>query len=130
MKDERTKGERSKALGLVGLLTGLTLLALLPVTLVSPAAADDWTAGDEDRGNDRWGESPDRGEDLRDLMEQALRELEDQLKDTLESIPLYDLPEITEDGDIIIRRLPPLDLDRDRPQRREDADPDIAEISV
>ena len=39
-------------------------------------------------------------------MEQALRHLEDRLKDTLESIPLYDLPEVA------------------------GLDPDIAEISV
>jgi hypothetical protein len=96
------------------------------MSLAGPAAADDWRVGEDDP----WGDKPLRGEELRDLMEQALRELEDQLKDTLESIPLYDLPEITEEGDIIIRRLPPLDLDRDRPQRREDVDPNIAEISV
>jgi hypothetical protein len=81
----------------------------LPAT--APAAADE-RQGD---GQERWGVDPDQAEELRGLMEQALRHLEDRLKDTLESIPLYDLPEITEEGDIIIRRLPPLDLDRDRP---------------
>lgn len=111
-------------------LTGSLLFAaafwIVSLPATAPAAADE-RQGD---GQERWGVEPDQAEELRGLMEQALRHLEDRLKDTLESIPLYDLPEITEEGDIIIRRLPPLDLDRDRPQRHEDLDPDIAEISV
>ncbi len=64
--------------------------AVLPL---SPAAADtdasDWT--DSELGR---------------IIERELDRAFDQLGDALEELPRYSLPEITEDGDIIIRRLP------------------------
>jgi hypothetical protein len=40
------------------------------------------------------------------LAQESLEELLRRLEDFLRSVPLYQAPEITEDGDIIIRRAP------------------------
>lgn len=40
------------------------------------------------------------------MVERELERAFDRLEDVLESMPRYALPEVTEEGDIIIRRLP------------------------
>ena len=63
------------------------------VLSAAPAAADtaasDWT--DTELGR---------------IIERKLDRAFEQLGDALEQLPRYSLPEVTEDGDIIIRRLP------------------------
>ena len=59
------------------------------------------------------------------MIRQELDRVFEQIEGVLESLPRYALPEVTEDGDIIIRRLP----NRPETQRgsREDG-PDIVEL--
>ena len=45
-------------------------------------------------------------QDLKQLIERELDRLRDRLEGALEDLPRYALPEMNEDGDIIIRRLP------------------------
>ena len=86
-------------ISLIALLAGLTLNA-------PTAVATD--------PNDE--ESP--SELAREGMQRMLRALETMI----EAIPQYELPEITEDGDIIIRRRP-------RPER-DAPDPEIEETAI
>ncbi len=79
-------------------LTGLALA-------LSPAAS---AGEDEPRPRD-WSET-----ELGRIIERQLDRAFDRLKETLDELPRYALPEITEEGDIIIRRLP---------RRREDWPP-------
>lgn len=52
--------------------------------------------------------APDRrAGELDRFIERHVDRLVDRLRDVLEEVPRYSLPEVTEDGDIIIRRLPP-----------------------
>ncbi len=53
-----------------------------------------------------------RDEDPRELALQGLERLMQAFDSFVRTVPLYALPEITEEGDIIIRRLPP----RERPE--------------
>lgn len=48
----------------------------------------------------------DRYQDLEGLIERELDRLRDHLEGALNDLPRYALPEMNEDGDIIIRRLP------------------------
>ena len=64
--------------------------ALLPLS----SAAADTPASD-------WSET-----ELGRIIERELDRAFDQLGDALDDLPRYSLPEVTEDGDIIIRRLP------------------------
>ena len=66
------------------------------LALSAPAQADDTGPGLGD-----WSET-----ELGRMIERELDRAFDQLEDTLDSLPRYGLPEVTEDGDIIIRRLP------------------------
>ncbi len=45
-------------------------------------------------------------QDLEQLIERELERLRNRLEGALEDLPRYALPEMNEDGDIIIRRLP------------------------
>ena len=45
-------------------------------------------------------------QDLKQLIERELDRLRNRLEGALEDLPRYALPEMNEDGDIIIRRLP------------------------
>ena len=72
------------------LLACAVAMAVLPL---SSAAAD--TAASD------WADT-----ELGRIIERELDRAFDQLGDALEELPRYSLPEITEDGDIIIRRLP------------------------
>lgn len=71
-------------------------LAATALALSGPAWADD--TGPRLEG---WSDT-----ELGRMIERELDRAFDQLEETLDSLPLYALPEVTEDGDIIIRRLP------------------------
>ena len=68
--------------------------AIAALVLTSWPAAADSTASD-------WADT-----ELGRIIERELDRAFDRLGDALEELPRYSLPEITEDGDIIIRRLP------------------------
>ena len=72
------------------LLAWAMAAAVLPL---SSAAADTGASG--------W-----RDSELGRIIERELDRAFDRLGDALEELPRYSLPEVTEDGDIIIRRLP------------------------
>lgn len=76
-----------------GLAAAVTATAL---ALSVPAWAEDSGSRLED-----WSDT-----ELGRMIERELDRAFDQLEETLDSLPLYALPEVTEDGDIIIRRLP------------------------
>lgn len=77
--------------------------ALIAVILLSVVgwAGESALAGERDapapEGN-RW--------EFDRLMEDKLNRLFDQLRGVWQELPRYALPEVTEDGDIVIRRLP------------------------
>ena len=65
------------------------------------------------------GHDPDyRKEDPRDLALQGFEQIMRALDGFVRSIPQYAVPEITEDGDIIIRRLPPRTRPEPKPHKR------------
>ena len=70
--------------------------AATALALSGPAWADDTGSPLEE-----WSDT-----ELGRLIERELDRAFDRLGETLDSLPLYALPEVTEDGDIIIRRLP------------------------
>ena len=76
----------------------LTTAGLFAAALVfsAPALAEDKGPGLRD-----WSET-----ELGRMIERELDRAFDQLEETLDNLPRYGLPEVTEDGDIIIRRLP------------------------
>ncbi len=61
------------------------------------------------------GDQPNDRERIERMAREAIEQLMRALELMIESIPQYELPEINEDGDIIIRRK--------RPPRREAPDP-------
>ncbi|MHA1566607.1 MAG: hypothetical protein ACTSX7_14945 [Alphaproteobacteria bacterium] len=69
-----------------------------------------------------WAQSPTPQERAEDLARESLEMLLRALDAMVDAVPQYALPEITEDGDIIIRRIRPGDDDgRDeRDERDED----------
>jgi len=68
---------------------------LAAALLVGPAAAADT------------GEPRDRQEDARRLLDEAAEKALRALELMIESLPQYEMPEVNEDGDIIIRRVRP-----------------------
>jgi hypothetical protein len=87
---------------------GLSGLGLgLMVALASPAAADDPSA-------------QERAEEMaRGAIEQMMRALELMM----DAIPQYDMPELNENGDIIIRR-------KRKPSHDQQAEPEFDETKV
>jgi hypothetical protein len=70
-------------------------------------------------------EDPDESYRFEFRMEEGLDKLKDGLEEMLRSLPRYERPYIDENGDIIIRRLPPFEFDLDRlfgPEEPEFAD--------
>ncbi|MFQ6018642.1 MAG: hypothetical protein ACE5KF_10655 [Kiloniellaceae bacterium] len=88
---------------------GLSALFLvLALALAGPPAAAEEPGG-----------RPEAEEMAREAMEQLLRALEL----FIESIPQYEMPEVNENGDIIIRR-------KRRPGDREQAEPEVEKTRI
>ncbi len=69
-------------------------------------------------GVSAWAQSPESQERAEELARQSLETLMRTLETMLNAVPQYALPEINENGDIIIRRIRPNE------DRRRDRDPD------
>ncbi len=97
------------------LLLSATLLALV---LSGPVAVQ--AAGDSDKMSEDMERAQRRAEQLwREGQEKILEGVETIIK----AFPRYEAPEITEDGDVIIRRKPdPEDAPTDQPPARGEAD--------
>ncbi len=101
------------------------LLALLLAAALIPVPA---MASDQEDGGSR-DDPAERAEELaRESIEKMMRALEQ----VLQAIPQYEMPEITEDGDIIIRRKHPEeegpeDGEPERAPETPEGDPDTTE---
>ena len=100
----RNKGQRAMRRGLAGLGFGLAL------ALAAPVQADDPRRGEEDPGA---------------LALESIERLMRALDAFVRTIPQYELPELTEEGDIIIRRRPP--RERPEPAPRDLPEPESTE---
>ncbi len=105
---ERRKMKRCNTLISATLLVALTMIAGAPTSL--RAAQHDERAGAEDMA--------------REAIEQLMRALELRI----DSLPLYEMPEIDENGDIIIRRKH--QTPRLEPGEREPDAPEIEETTI
>lgn len=95
-----------------------TLCALAPL---SAAAFDGGSQASESETLPR----PDPGTEARELARDSIEKLMRAMELLLDSIPQYEAPEITENGDIIIRRKQDSD---DPPSELPDPDADRREI--
>jgi hypothetical protein len=94
---------------------------LIAVLSVAPLAAPPVLAGEHGSSSE---EEQSAEEMAREGMEKILRALE-RMMDT---VPMYEMPEVTEDGDIIIRRKnPPKRDEDDEPEAEEAPAPDATE---
>ena len=78
--------------------TSLLAVACAAILLALPTAAH---ADGSDTARPGWSDT-----ELGRMFERELDRVFDRLGEALESMPRYALPEVTEEGDIIIRRLP------------------------
>lgn len=74
-----------------------------------------------------WADDPEEGYRFHFRLE-GMDELTRGLEDMLRSLPMFETPYIDENGDIIIRRAPPLDLDLDRLFDPLPEEPEFADI--
>lgn len=76
---------------------------------------------------DREKSAEEQLEELEALAQESLERLMTALESMLQAVPQYQLPEITEDGDIIIRRVRPGDEPGDTPNDGSLDDDDMDE---
>ena len=74
-----------------------------------------------------WADDADDGYRFHFRLE-GMDELKHGLEDMLRSLPMFEAPYVDENGDIIIRRAPPLDLDLDRLFDPPAEEPEFADI--
>ncbi len=89
-------------------------LALMVAVLLSPGPA-------------AWAQSSDTQQRAEELARESLDMLMRALDAMIDAVPQYALPEITEDGDIIIRRIHPGDDDGNERDEDDDNEPDTDE---
>ena len=97
------------------LLLSATLLALV---LTGPSAA--LAAGDGDKMSEDLERAQRRAEEL---WREGQQKIQEGVETIIKAFPRYEAPEITEDGDVIIRRKPdPEDAPADQPPAQNEAE--------
>ncbi len=103
-----------RTMAVVAIATAVLTTSLSPV--VQPAWAQDGGKSAEQQL-----------EELEAVAQETLERLMTALEGMLQAVPQYEIPEITEDGDIIIRRARPGDEPGDKPKDGTLGDDDMDE---
>lgn len=111
----------------------ITVLAAVAALGLVGSWAGTWAGSPPVQAQERQQEWQDKfSEDMKraeELAKESLEKIRRALSEAVERIPRYSLPEVTPEGDIIIRRLPPKPPTPPTPPKSPTA-PDIDETST